>query len=187
MTFTEVRNAVIDGLTKHIGRPVVLSDQIADIPDLPYGYYSVLTPRASGHYFGLMDVIETPEGAIVKRSEPVKATMSFTFCSRNRDAEDGYIYGDDEAQELAEKAHGFFLLNGHNISTDSGDVVVNNVGPVADRSGFVVEDTVRRYGFDVRLSYVRTDEMPVGTIEKVSIERNPYSQEGGTTVWQKKT
>lgn len=175
MTFTEVRNAVVDGLGKHIGRPVILSDQIAEMPEFPYGYYSVLTPRVSDHYFGLMDVVETPEGTVIKRSESVKATMSFTFCSQDRDADDGYIYGDDEAQDLAEKAHGFFLLNGHNISTGSGDVVVNNVGPVASRSGFVVENTVRRYGFDVRFSYVRTDEMPIGTVEKVPIKRDPHS------------
>ncbi len=171
MTFVQARDAIVAGLEAHIGRPVILSEQIDDVPEPPYCYYSVLTPRASDHFFGLMDVVKTSDGATVKRSEPVKATVSFTFCSLNRNTEDGYIYGDDEALELAEKAHGFFLLNGHNIPTGSGEVVVNNVGPVSSRSGFVVEDTVRRYGFDVRFSYVRTDEMPVGLVEMVTIER----------------
>lgn len=91
--------------------------------------------------------------------------MSFTFCSQNREAEDGsYIYGEDEALDLAEKGHGFFLLNGHCISVGSEDIVIRNVGSVAGRSGFVVEDTVRRYGFDVRIAYVRTDEMPTTTV-----------------------
>ena len=42
--------------------------------------------------------------------------------------------------------------------------MVRNIGSVANRSGFVVEDTVRRYGFDVRFAYIRTDEMPVDSV-----------------------
>lgn len=63
-----------------------------------------------------------------------------------------------------EKGHGFFLLNGHSIAAGSEDVVIRKVGPITSRSGFVVGDTVRRYGFDVRFAYVRTDEMPTATI-----------------------
>ena len=93
--------------------------------------------------------------------------MSFTFCSMNRDTEDGgYIYGEDEALALSEKAHGFFLLNGHNIATEYGEVVVNNVGAVANRTSFFVEDSIRRFGFDVRFSYVRVDEIPATTVSK---------------------
>ena len=62
------------------------------------------------------------------------------------------------------KANGFFLLNGHCISTAEGDVVINNVGSVSPRNGFLVEDTVRRYGFDIKFNYMRTDEMPTTTI-----------------------
>ena len=87
--------------------------------------------------------------------------MSFTFCGQNRETEDGsYIYGEDEALGLAEKGHGFFLLNGHCILVGNEDIVVRNIGSVANRSGFVVEDTVRRYGFDVRFAYIRSVEMP---------------------------
>ena len=164
MTFTEVRNQVVSGLESHTGRPVVPSEQIAGVPELPYCYYSTITPRASSHTHGLKEVLETDEGTVIRRSEPVKATMSFTFCGQDRDTEDGYIYGDDEALALAEKAHGFFLLNGHCLQVGAEDIVVNSVGPVGGRSGFVVEDTVRRYGFDVKLSYVRSDDMPATTI-----------------------
>jgi hypothetical protein len=118
----------------------------------------------SDHYFGLQEVNVIPGGFTRTRSEPVTATMSFTFCSINREHGDDFIYGEDEALTLAEKAHGFFLLNAHGISTPNGDTVVDNVGSVANRSGFFVEDTLRRYGFDVRFSYVRVDEMPTTTI-----------------------
>lgn len=161
MTFVEARNLIIGGLQKHIGATVVLSDDIADRPEYPYGYYSVLAARISDHAFGLM---ETRKG-IQSRSERVSATLSFTFCSENRSLENGtFIYGEDEALGLAEKANGFFLLNAHNIQTAKGDVVISRVGSVANRSGFLVEDTVRRYGFDIAFSYVRTDEKETTTI-----------------------
>lgn len=166
MTFVEARNAIVYLLEQHIGCPVDLSEQIADQPDYPYSYYSVLSSRNSNHAFGLQETAKKGEETIKRRSEPVSATISFTFCSMNRSTEDGgYIFGEDEALELAEKAHGFFLLNAHNISTDAGDIVISNVGPVAKRSGFLVEETVRRYGFDIRFNYIRTDEMPAATIQ----------------------
>lgn len=177
MTFVQVRDAIVSGLEAHIGHPVVLSDQIADWPEFPYCYYSVLTPRTSNHTFGLHEVVgDEEQGYRHIRSEPVEATMSFTFCGQNRETEDGsYIYGEDEALDLAEKAHGFFLLNGHCILAGSEDIVIRNVGSVVNRSGFVVEDTVRRYGFDVKLSYVRADEVLTTTIVKANPKGSVHS------------
>lgn len=165
MTFVQVRDAVVEGLEAHIKRPVVPSSQIAKLPDFPYCYYSVLTTRSSDHAFGLKEVLTIPGGAIIRRSEPVKATMSFTFCGKDREARKRFIFGDDEALGLADKGHGFFLLDGHCISTDAGDIVVHNVGAVVERTGFAVEGPIRRYGFDVRFSYVRSDEMKTELIE----------------------
>ena len=175
MTFIQARNAIVHGLEAHIGCPVILSEQIADRPDFPYCYYSVLVPRISDHAFGLQAVREASDGFILSRSESVSATMSFTFCSMNRETEDGYIFGEDEVLDLSEKAHGFFLLNAHNIPTEYGEIVIDNVGSARSRTGFVVEDTIRRYGFDVRFSYVRTDEKPTEIIEKVNSKRNFHS------------
>ena len=91
----------------------------------------------------------------------------------------------DVGKKYLEKAHGFFLLNGHNIVTEHGDIVIQNIGTVANRSGFLVTDTIRRYGFDVRFGYVRTDEMPTTTILDTGIKRNIHQQEGGNAKWQK--
>ncbi len=165
MTFVQARNHIVSELTKHIGCQVRLSGQIDDMPDYPYCYYSVLTPRASDHAFGLEEVEQIDGEFIYRRSEPVTATMSFTFCSENRKTDTGYILGEDEALELAEKAHGFFLLHAHCISVNEGDIVIKNVGKVINRASFQVEDTVRRYGFDIRFAYVRTDEKPTTTIK----------------------
>ena len=164
MTFIEARNLIIAGLEQHLGRPVSLFDQIAPKEDPPYAYYSVLAPRIQRNSFGLETVKQVDDGFVFQRSEPVSATLSFTFCGENRETEQGYVYGEDEALALAEKAHGYFLLYAHRIHTDAGDVVISNVGAVASRSSFLVEDTVRRYGFDVRFNYVRIDEKPTTTM-----------------------
>ena len=75
------------------------------MPEFPYGYYSVLAPRIQTYTFGLREVVEREDGFALVRSEPVAATISFTFCSMNRESEDGgYIYGEDEALALAENA-----------------------------------------------------------------------------------
>lgn len=166
MTFEQARNAIVSGLEEHIGYQVNLSEQIADKPEYPYCYYSVLTSRTSSHSFGLREVLDMENGARLIRSEPVRATMSFTFCSMNRADGDEYILGEDEALTLAEKAYGFFLLDAHNIPTKFGDIVINNVGTVASRTEFLVDDSVRRYGFDVKIAYIRTDEMQTRTILK---------------------
>ena len=162
MTFIEARNCIINSLEKYLGCPVILSDQIANAPEFPYCYYSILAPRISTHSFGLRSVEENDGGDYtLKRQEPVKATISFTLCSENRELDDGsYIFGEDEAVELVERAHCFFLLAIHNIHAEKGDIVIDRVGAVSKRNNFVVEETVRRYGFDIQFSYIRTDEMP---------------------------
>ena len=95
MTIAQARNAIWERLKEHIGCPVVLADENQPMPEPPYCYYSVLAPRITNHAFGLTELVETPEGFVRRRSEPVSATMSFTFCSVSRDAPGGYIHGED--------------------------------------------------------------------------------------------
>ncbi len=176
MTFEQARNAIISALESYIGCPVNLSEQIENIPNFPYCYYSVLVPRISNHLFGLREVISTGEKTVLMRSEPVMATMSFTFCSKNRENDNSYILGENEALELSEKAHGFFLLNAHSISTEYGEIIINNVGTVSNRTSLFVEDYIRRYGFDIRFSYIRSDEMQTITVLNPGKPiRNTYS------------
>ena len=76
MTFERARNAIIAGLEAHIGHTVTLSDQISDMPEFPYCYYSVLAPRIQTYTFGLREIVEKDEGPTLVRSEPVAATKS---------------------------------------------------------------------------------------------------------------
>lgn len=187
MTFAQARNVIAVSLEEHIGCQVNLSNQIAERPEYPYCYYSVLASRISNHYFGLHEMVQREDGAYELRSEQVTATMSFTFCSQNRETEDGYIFGEDEALSLAEKAHGFFLLYAHRISTPFGDIVIVDTSNVANRTGFLVEDTVRRYGFDVKFSYVRVDERPATTVAVAHFIGTIQNKKEEIVSWQQKT
>lgn len=175
MTFVQARNAIVAGLEAHIRCPVILSGQIADMPDFPYCYYSVLSTRITRQTRGLAGLRGEGSGFTRTRAEPVDATMAFTFCSQDRETADGYILGADEAMSLCEKGHGFFLLNAHALYTEFGTIVMRNIGSIADRSGFFVEDTVRRYGFDVKFGYIREDEMETTTIRGAGAPGSPHA------------
>lgn len=167
MTFAQARDVIIDKLSHHLRIPIILSGQSTDMPAFPYGYYSVLSSRISNHAFGLREVVDSKREKLITRSEPVKATLSLNFCSHDRETTEEYILGEDEALKITEKANGFFLLNGHNITLPNGSIVINDVGAVANRSSFFVDNSIRRYGFDVKFAYIRTDEAPTTIIESV--------------------
>ena len=78
-----------------------------------------------------------------------------------------YIFGEDEAQELAARAQGFFIHTGEDEITASGFVVVDVLN-AANRSAIVLDEMARRYGFDVRLRYRRIDSRSISTVEKVN-------------------
>ena len=110
MTFREIRNALVERLWNYMDCPIVLADQVQPEAQLPYGIYSVSTPYAPDRGMGDYTTREAEGGnAEITRMEMPSATFSFTFCSQNRtDAGGKYIYGSDEAEDLADKAIGYF-------------------------------------------------------------------------------
>ena len=64
MSIVQARNAIWEGLKKHICCPVVLAEENQPMPDPPYCYYSVLASRITDHAFGLTELVETPEGGV---------------------------------------------------------------------------------------------------------------------------
>ncbi len=174
MTQKELRNSLIEKLAGYIGRRVVLSDQTVPESEYPYMYYQPVQPYIPvGGASITREVVpgtgDFEQDIITRREEEAEGTYSFTACSRNRDAPDGYILGDDEALDLAERAQSFFLHAGEHILYDAGIVVVEVMG-VFPRSGLEVDEIDRRYGFDVRLRYLRVDERRDGAIENGTIK-----------------
>jgi len=175
MTFLKVRNTISKKLEEHLGIPVKLSEQTDSVPEFPFCFYSVTTPYASTGELGNYSTEEIPGTTDITttREEQPSATFSFVMCSINRHTKDAdgndiepYIYGEDEAQILAEKAQGFFLHVERDTLSNLGIVVVS-VTNVTNRTTLVVDEAARRYGFDVRVRYVRSDERTDGTVKDV--------------------
>ena len=59
---------------------------------------------------------------------------------------------------------------GYNDLSNKGIVVVG-VENVGDRSAVEIDQTIRRYGFDVRVRYTRTDERMDDAIAKINVMR----------------
>lgn len=167
MTPVTLRNHVVKLLWSYLKIPIILSDQVQPEADPPFCIYSVTSPYPSVGELG--DITnrdaEDPMELLEDRMEMPSATLSFTFCSENRTGEDGEeISGADEAEELADKAVGFFKQIGYDDFARLGICIVE-VGPVQDRSTLMVDEESRRKGFDVRIRYTRTDTRIIQTVQ----------------------
>ena len=162
MTFAQARNAIVSGLEAHIGCPVNLSEQIRRYAR---NTHTAITAFSLREYRSIRSacgrLLKLPTGRCSSVPNRCRLLCRSPFAARIGKPRDGYIFGEDEALELAEKANGFFLLNAHNIQTEQGEVVIVNVGSVASRSSFFVEDTIRRYGFDIRFSMYEPTRCPL--------------------------
>ena len=171
MTFTEKRNKLISALHAAVGCPVVLASQVQPEANVPFIVYTVTTDYMAdgslGHY--LQGDGETEDSLVVVRAEQPTATFSFTACSIDRITETGdTIFGADEALDLAYRAQGFFLHNGRDALETAGFVALD-VSNATNRDVLELNEMGRRYGFDVRLRYVREDVMNVAVVEKPNI------------------
>lgn len=167
MTLKELRNHVVKLLWSYLEIPVILSDQAQPEVDPPFLIYSVTTPYSSTGELGDIGWRPDGEGGLLEdRMEMPSATLSFTACSMNRAGEDGEeISGADEAEEVAEKAVGYFRHIGYDDFARLGICVVD-VGPVQDRTTLLVDEAARRKGFDVRIRYTRIDTRKISTVEQ---------------------
>lgn len=170
MTFRKIRNALVERLWNYMGCPVVLADQVQPEAQLPYGIYSVSTPYAPDRGMGDYTTREAEGGnAEITRMEMPSATFSFTFCSQNRtDADGKYIYGSDEAEDLADKAIGYFQHVGYDDFLMLGITIVE-IGQAQNRSTLIIDEAARRVGFDVRIRYTRQDTRVVSSVETAPI------------------
>ena len=174
MTFSEKRNALVCALSQFVRHPVLLASQVQPEAEPPFIIYSAtadyLPDGGLGDYsyFG-----EGTEDYVEARTEQPSATFSFTACSINRSYTDDdgnpvTIFGADEALELATLAQGFFLHGGLDDIRKAGFVVVE-VANAGSRDALELDEMGRRYGFDVRLRYTRTDSRNVGTVSNTPI------------------
>lgn len=176
MKFKEVRNLIVSGLHEYMGLFVVLSNQLNPEMELPFIIYSVTTPYIPEGGTGDMQSMANEDGSVrVTRYEQPTCTFSFTVCSMDRQTKDGFVLGEDEALDLAEKAQGWFLHTGYEYISGKGLTVVD-IANVQERSFLQVDEEARRYGFDVVIRYVRTDEMNVAGVKAATIKEGDNNE-----------
>lgn len=166
MNAVQIRNYLAKGLTGYLGVPVVLSSQVAPEAPVPYGIYTVTVPYVPDAGMGNHTHLVEGDSIHNVRREMPSMTISYTFCSQNRTEGDIYIYGDDEAQTLAEKAIGWFRHVAYNDLAAAG-IVVSDIQNAGNRTTLVVDEAARRYGFDVRIRYTRVDTRTDDTIRTI--------------------
>lgn len=173
MNFVDARNQLIAALAGAVGCPVVLADQVQPEQDPPRIEYSVISPYNASGSLGDYGHREHGDNELIEtRAEQPDAVFSFTACSVNRTVKvkgsrrSEYVFGDDEAQRVAESAQGWLLHGGYDIINRIGFVVVE-ILDVGSRTTLEVDEAARRYGFDARLRYTRTDERVIGAIGNI--------------------
>ena len=177
MSFVTKRNSLISALHKAVGVPVLLASQVQPEAEPPFIVYSVTADYIPDGGLGNYSLGEgaTQDDLVEVREEQPTATLSFTACSVNRCYDDKgsqvQVLGADEALELATLAQGFFLHTGRDAIAGAGFVVVD-VTNATSRDALELDEMGRRFGFDVRLRYTRTDAAAISNLEKPTIKGN---------------
>lgn len=167
MTFRELRNTVIRLLHEALNVPVILSDDVQPEEEYPYIIYTMTSPHSSARFGDHSKRIEDfPDGpqVIDRRKAHAEAVFSFTVCSANREADGAWISGEDEAEDLTERAVGWFLHGGY-IPLMLAGITVRDIMDVGNRSFLGIDEIPRQYGFDVRIGYARVDEAAQGAVD----------------------
>ena len=173
-SYIEKRNALILALSNFVGCPVLMASQVEPEMEPPFIVYSITSDYTPDNGLGNYSLEDgSTEGTAVEvREEQPTTTMSFTACSINRCYDDNgvqvEVLGADEALELATLAQGFFLHTGRDAISDAGFVVVD-VSNATSRDALELDEMGRRFGFDVRLRYTRSDYASVSEVEQPNI------------------
>lgn len=171
------RDTIVAGLAKAAGIPVRLSDEQDPEEAPPYAYYSMITPYVPTGEYGnhVRQAVKIPgaKETYIRdiREENPEMSLSFTFCSRNRTADDGTeINGETEALQLAARGAAWFCSEGA-ASLSAAGLAVLRVSSFASRSGLLADEYVRRWGFDAAIRYKALSVRYDGRIERVHLKQ----------------
>ena len=170
MEFIDMRNSLIKKMWEHLQRPVILSDQSSPETTYPYIYYNIIGPPKGLSGMGDNRIIAKGDDAYTVLHDHPTAIFSFTACSQNRTADGKQILGDDEAMELAESAMHYLEHIGYKELSLLGIVVVE-ISNEGQRSGLVVDEIDRRYGFDCRVRFKHTIERNDGSVDNINLTK----------------
>lgn len=141
-----------------VGLTIIRADQTGELPDLPYATYKIISSR-KGTGRKNIEHIDKTDLLIEQRSEERNTTISFN------------VYGTshDNAYETAEVLRKWFDYKGDE-SLEQLNVSIVNIEDVTNRSVFLVNAYDEKYGFDVIIRYIDSDELEIDYFEKVESE-----------------
>jgi hypothetical protein len=171
--FVPLRNALVKELSNYLGVPVIMSDQTGPEPPPPFIVYTVLTANVPIDNRGARMWRGESDGTISDiRVDAVRATLSITAISNNRWDEQAEpprsVSGDDEAFALSERARNWLDFIGRDTLDEIG-IVVEGTMNARNRSGVVIDESERRYGFDITIRYNSAVGRTVPAIENITI------------------
>jgi len=137
---------------------IIRSDQLGDIPDLPYATYKVISDRKG---VGQEDVshVDNVAALVETRKQERNTTLSIN------------IYGTshDNAYEVATQLRKWFEWRG-SLFLDEINVAVVNLTDVTNRTTFLLESYDEKWGFDAIIRYQEIDEHEIDYFDKVEVE-----------------
>ena len=172
MTEIEIRNALVKGLNEYLdGIEVYRSGQVSEEQPFPYIIYTVTATGGNGNTMGHFSACRKGDDAEEIREEQKSMTISLTVCSQNRtDREGKHIQGEDEAQEIAERAHGWFSHVGYDYFVKCG-IVIADVMEVRGRNTLMGHEEANRKGFDVICNYISEERRDISTVSRAIAKR----------------
>ncbi|MET4562180.1 hypothetical protein ABIA69_003366 [Lysinibacillus parviboronicapiens] len=137
---------------------IIRADQTGDLPILPYATYKIIgdrkgTGREDVSYVSKTDALEET------RVEERNATISFNT----------YGTTHDNSFEVATKLRKWFVLGGP-LYLDEWNVAIVSISDVQNRTTFLVDSYDEKWGFDVIIRYLDTDEHEIDYFDKVETE-----------------
>lgn len=137
---------------------IIRADQPGAVPSLPYATYKIISDRKGT---GREDVSYiSKENALEEtRIEERNTTISFNT----------YGTTHDNSFEVATKLRKWFVLGGP-LYLDELNVAIVSISEVQNRTTFLVDAYDEKWGFDVIIRYMDTDEHEIDYFDKVEYE-----------------
>ncbi|MFE0394749.1 LIC_12616 family protein [Paenibacillus lactis] len=153
--FEQIRKVMIEGLTSHLGVPIIELDGRGETPPYPFMTYSFTD---EGSPIGHMAV--TAGGDQLIHFGTVSISVAFQSYTRTR----------LDSVELANRARDWFLTEGHWVLKDGAGAVVFDVGPSQNLDLQIGEEWERRNGFEVDLRAANVITAPLQPIDEVNLK-----------------
>jgi len=150
--------AIREQLATDYNLTIIRADQTGDVPALPYVTYKIISDR-KGVGRESVEHIDGENQLIEQRSQERNATISFN------------VYGTshDNAYEMAKQLRKWFEWRG-SLFLEEINIALVSVSTVDNRSVFLVDAYDEKYGFDVIIRYIDSDEFEIDYFDKVEYD-----------------